>query len=109
MNKNSLSRKSQHDFCKRKSWLTNVLNLFKGINKQEDEDDPANVTYLNFQIVHEKFLHKRLFKKLNCHRIVGKFLLQTEIQFKAKKQKVGLTGHFSGWKKVGSGIPRDHC
>ncbi|KAK4818351.1 hypothetical protein QYF61_011448 [Mycteria americana] len=58
-----------------------------GINKQEDEDDPADVTYLNFQKVHEKFLHERLFQKLNCHRIVGKFLLQTETQFKAKKQK----------------------
>lgn len=39
------------------------------------------------------------FRKLNCHSIVDKFLSQTEIQFKAKKQKVGLTGQFPGWKK----------
>lgn len=39
------------------------------------------------------------FRKLNFHSIVGKFLSQTEIQFKAKKQKVGWTSQFSGWKK----------
>lgn len=85
--------------CKRKSWLTNVLNIFKGINKQEEEDDPTNAAYLNFQKAHEKFPQESLFKNLNSHRVVGKFLLRTEKQFKAKNHKVGLTGHFSGWKK----------
>ncbi|KAG6938185.1 hypothetical protein G0U57_007088, partial [Chelydra serpentina] len=74
IDEHNLLGNSQHGFCKGKSCLTNLLELFEGVNKHMDKGDPENIVYLDFQKAFDKILHQRLLRKSSSHGIRGKVL-----------------------------------
>lgn len=49
---------------------------------------------------HWQILHQKLLKELIYYRVGGKFFLWNESWVKYKRQRVGCTGHFSGWRRI---------
>ncbi|CAM5175590.1 unnamed protein product [Natator depressus] len=95
--------KSQHGFCKGRSCLTNLLEVFEGVNKHVDKGDPVDI---DFQKAFDKVRHQRFLCKLSCHGIRGKILSWTENWLKDREQRVGINGKFSEWRGVTSGVPQ---
>ncbi|CAM4600474.1 unnamed protein product, partial [Lepidochelys olivacea] len=98
--------KSQHGFCKGKSFRTNLLEFFERVNKHVDKGDPVDIVYLDFQKVFDKVPHQRLLCKLSCHVIRGKILSWIENWLKDREQRVGINGNFSEWRGVTSVVPQ---
>ncbi|CAM4652894.1 unnamed protein product [Caretta caretta] len=101
-----LLHKSQHGFCKGKSCLTNLLELFEWVNKHVDKGDPVDIVYLDFQKAFDKVPHQRLLRELCCHGLRWKILSWIENWLKDREQKVGINGKFSEWRGVTGGVPQ---
>ncbi|CAM4534756.1 unnamed protein product [Lepidochelys kempii] len=101
-----LLRKNQHGFCKGRSCLTNLLEIFDGVSRHVDKGDPVDIVYLFFQKAFDKVPHQSLLHKLSCHGIRGKILSWIENWLKDREQWVGINGKFSEWKGVSSGVPQ---
>ncbi|CAM5130961.1 unnamed protein product [Natator depressus] len=98
--------KSQHGFCKGRSYFTNLLEFFEGVNKHVDKGNPVDIVYLDFQKAFDKVPHQRLLCKLSCHGIRGKILSWTENWLKDREQRVGINGKFSEWRRVTGSVPQ---
>ena len=97
---------SQHGFRQGRSCLTNLLCFFEGVNNQVDKGESVDIVYLDFQKAFDKVPHQRLLAKLKSHGIGGSVLLWIRNWLKDRKQRVGLNGQFSQWRKVNSGVPQ---
>ncbi|CAM5074984.1 unnamed protein product [Natator depressus] len=104
--KHQLLCKSQHDFCKGRACLTNLLKFFEGVNKHVDKGDPVDTVYLDFQKAFDKVPHQRLLRKLSGHGIRGKIVSWIENWLKDREQRVGINGKFSEWRRLTSGVPQ---
>ncbi|CAM5079996.1 unnamed protein product [Natator depressus] len=90
---------------KGKSCLTNLLELFEGVNKQVDKGDPRDIVYLDFQKAIDKIPHQRLLSKLSCHGIRG-ILSWISNWLKDRKQRLEINAWFSAWRDINSGVPQ---
>ncbi|CAM5134540.1 unnamed protein product [Natator depressus] len=106
IDEHNLLGNSQHGFCKRKSYLTNLLEFFEGVNKHVDKGDPLDTVYLDFQKAFDKVPHQRLLSKISSHGIRGKVLSWIGNWLKDRNQRVGINGQFSEWREVNSGVPQ---
>ncbi|XP_030051022.1 uncharacterized protein LOC115464802, partial [Microcaecilia unicolor] len=104
--KHGLMRQSQHGFSEGKSCLTNLMHFFEGVSKHVDNGEPVDIVYLDFQKAFDKVPHERLLKKLQSHGIGGRVLLWIKNWLKDRKQRVGLRGQYSQWRRVVSGVPQ---
>jgi Reverse transcriptase (RNA-dependent DNA polymerase) len=68
LKKFGLIRNTQHGFRRGKSCLTNLLEFLESITNLV----PVDIIYLDFQKAFDKVPHKRLVRKLEAHRILGK-------------------------------------
>ena len=69
-----------------------------------DDGAPVDMVYLDFAKAFDKVRHQRLFKKLAAHGLDGKVSGWIKNWITGRRQKVGLNGNYSEWKKVISGV-----
>jgi len=97
---------SQHGFTKGRSCLTNLLDFFEEMYKKMDEGKAVDIIYLDFAKAFDKVPHKRLGKKLEASGIGGNLLKWLENWLRDRRQKVGIRGKYSKWRRVESGVPQ---
>jgi len=106
IDKHKLLNQSQHGFVKNKSCLTNLLEFTTFISGCIDDHKDVDVIYLDFQKAFDKVPHKRLLAKLKSFGIVEKVYAWVESWLIGRRQRVVLSGSFSEWKPVTSGVPQ---
>ena len=94
----------QHGFRKKRSCLTNLLLNLEEITKQIDSGHAVDQIYLDFQKAFDKVPHQRLLYKLQKAGISGCLLNWVESFLSKRKQRVNVSGTFSGWMNVDSGV-----
>ena len=97
---NSLLNKTHHGFMKRKSCVTNLLEFFKKITLESDDNIPMDIIYLDFLKAFDKVPKHRLIQKLKSHSIDGKVLTWINNWLTDRRQRVLINGEQSIWKPV---------
>lgn len=106
METNDLFTKYQFGFRKRRSCVTQLLEVLETWSKSLDEGLPLDVIYLDFSKAFDKIPHQRLGIKMKKYGIEGT-LWQWILNFlKDRKQRVVYKNYKSNWKDVVSGVPQ---
>ena len=103
---NRLLNDSQHGFRSGRSCLTNLLDFFESATSELDDVNCADIIYLDFSKAFDKVPHGRLIKKLEAHGMGGKCLSWISAWLSNRRQRVHLTGVYSDWTEVLSGVPQ---
>ena len=62
--------------------------------------------YLDFAKASDKVPHQKLLRKLERYGVSGRLLAWIREWLLNRWQRVGVRGHWSGWRRVLSGIPQ---
>ena len=98
--------KNQHGFLPRRSCLSNLLDCMDHVYDILDNDEDADIIYLDFMKAFDSVAHKRLLTKLKAYGIAGKTwsIIENFLSNRTFRVRVGDT--FSDWYKVTSGVPQ---
>ena len=96
----------QHGFLPGKSCISNLLECMDFVYEILNENDTADILYLDFQKAFDTVPHKRLLKKLEAYGISGKTLIIVKdfLSDRTFKVKVGSVLSQEFW--VSSGVPQ---
>jgi len=100
-----LIAETQHGFRKGGSCLSNILTFLDQVTRYVDDGEAVDVVYLDFAKAFDKVPHKLLIIKLEAHGITGKVVRWMEKWLSGRRQRVCISGTFSDWKPVTSGVP----
>ena len=103
---NGLLKGTQHGFRKGRSCLTNLLSFLERDTEELDDGGNVDVIYLDFAEAFDKVPHQRLLRKLERYGVSGRLLAWIRGGLLKRWQRVGVRGHWSGWRRVLSGIPQ---
>jgi hypothetical protein len=103
---NSLLNKSQHGFMKHRSCATNLLEFLEKATTVVDSGKGFDIIYLDFAKAFDKVPRRRLLNKVKAHGIRGPILNWIEAWLSGRRQRVVLSGKFSSWEEVLSGVPQ---
>ena len=103
--KESLIAKEQHGFVKRKSCVTNLLELDL-ITKSLSEGFSVVIVYLDFIKAFDMVPHQRLIQKLKGYGIKDDLLKWVQSFLSERRQRVVLGDISSSWANVTSGVPQ---
>ena len=103
---NGLLKGTQHGFRKGRSCLTNLLSFLERVTEELDDGGNVDVIYLDFAKAFDKVPHQRLLGKLERYGVSGRVLAWIRGWLLNRWQRVGVRGHWSGWRRVMSGIPQ---
>jgi hypothetical protein len=106
LRKNKVIASSQHGFTKGRSCATNLLEFMEVVTKAADSGKSVDVVYLDFAKAFDKVPIKRLISKLLAAGIQGNVLRWISNWLTDRKQRVIVSGKFSGWRRVLSGVPQ---
>jgi hypothetical protein len=106
LKQHKLIQNSQHGFISGRSCLTNLLDFFEVVTKELDEGKDVDLVYLDFSKAFDTVPYERLFKKLEAHGVIGKTLNWIKIWLSSRRQRVCVSGDFSEWAQVTSGVPQ---
>ena len=101
-----LLRDTQHGFRRGRSCLTNLLTFLDRVTEELDKGGSVDVIYLDFAKAFDKVPHHRLLRKLEGYGVSGSVLAWIKGWLLNRWQRVGVRGHWSGWRRVLSGIPQ---
>ncbi|KAK3107559.1 hypothetical protein FSP39_017306 [Pinctada imbricata] len=99
MENNNLFTTHQHGFRKKRSCVTQLIEVIEDWTRELDKGNNIDSIYLDFQKAFDKVPHKRLTEKRKGYGISGCLLTD-------RKQRVVLNGSESEWTDVTSGIPQ---
>ena len=103
---NGLQKGTQHGFRKGQSCLTNLLSFLERVTEELDDGGSVDVIYLDFSKAFDKVPHQRLLRKQERYGVSGRLLARIRGWLLNRWQRVGVQGHWSGWRRVMSGIPQ---
>jgi hypothetical protein len=106
LRKNKVISSSQHGFTKGRSCATNLLEFMEVVTKAADSGKSVDVVYLDFAKAFDKVPIKRLISKILAAGIQGNVLRWISDWLTDRKQRVIVSGKFSGWRRVLSGVPQ---
>jgi galactitol-specific phosphotransferase system IIB component len=106
LRKNKIIASSQHGFTKGRSCATNLLEFMEVVTKAADSGKSVNIVYLDFAKAFDKVPIRRLVSKLSAAGIRGNVLRWISDWLTDRKQRVIVSGKFSGWRRVLSGVPQ---
>jgi hypothetical protein len=86
--------------------LTNLLSFLERDTEELDDGGNVDVIYLDFAEAFDKVPHQRLLRKLERYGVSGRLLAWIRGWLLNRWQRVGVRGHWSGWRRVLSGIPQ---
>ena len=106
LEENSHLSQNQHGFRKGRSCLTNLLHHLNNIFTILEQNDNADVLYIDMSKAFDKVDHCTLLRKLHNMNIRGKILQWIESFLNNRFQQVVIRGVSSSEAKVTSGVPQ---
>ena len=102
----NLYSKCQHGFRKRRSCITQLLEVIEDFTEYLDEKKTFDTIYLDFKKAFDSVPHVRLKKKLEAYGICGQLSNWIENFLTGRTQKVKVGNEYSKTSDVISGIPQ---
>lgn len=96
----------QHDFQKKSSCITQLLEYLNDWTDLFDNKKPTDVIYLDFSKAFDSVPHKCLLLKMSSLGICGNILRWIKSFLTDRRQRVIMSGDTSSWKPVYSGVPQ---
>ena len=96
----------QHGFLPGKSCVSNLLECMNIVYEILNENDTADILYLDFQKAFDTVPHKRLLNKLRAYGISGRSLNIVKDFLSERTFKVKVGSSFSKQFSVSSGVPQ---
>ncbi|KAF2347243.1 Reverse transcriptase domain [Trinorchestia longiramus] len=106
LNDQKLINDNQHGFREKRSWLTNLLDLFGEVNCIYDRKKAVDLVYLDFQKAFDKVPHERLMAKVEAHRIRGNYSRWIRNWLTSRTQRVVIHDETTDSAFVRSGVPQ---
>jgi Reverse transcriptase (RNA-dependent DNA polymerase)/Endonuclease-reverse transcriptase len=106
LKKHGLIKNSQHGFLPGRSCTTNLLAFFEKVTAEIDGGGSFDTIFLDFAKAFDKVPKERLLKKVKAHGITGNLLKWIRNWLSNRRQRVVLSGAFSDWIEVLSGVPQ---
>ena len=106
LNSHNLLSDCQYGFHQNRGCILQLLKVVDEWSKYIDMNKQIDCIYLDFQKAFDTVPHKRLLKKLESSGITGTLLKWLQDFLSNRQQRVALSGTFSNWKPVLSGIPQ---
>ena len=97
---------SQHGFRKKRSCVTQLLEVMEQLTNCFDDGYPVDMVYLDFRKAFDSVPHKRLLCKMKYYGISGKVIDWVEDFLSDRVQRVRVGREFSSSSPVLSGIPQ---
>ena len=104
LNSHNLLSDCQYGFRQNRGCILQLLKVVDEWSKYIDMNKQIDCIYLDFQKAFDTVPHKRLLKKLESFGITGTLLKWIQDFLSNRQQRVVLSGTFSNWKPVLSGI-----
>lgn len=106
LTENKLLTDCQHGFRKRRSCVTQLLEVMNDFTLLMDKGYDIDIIYLDFKKAFDSVPHERLIIKLKAYGITGQVLRWISSFLLNRTQKVTVGTSISGVGKVLSGIPQ---
>ena len=103
---NKLFTNRQFGFLKGRSTVTQLLQILDDWTEALETGGRIDVIYTDFEKAFDKVPHKRLISKLRSYKLHQSIVDWIENFLTDRKQRVKVSGEFSCWIKVLSGIPQ---
>jgi len=103
---NHITSVKQHGFVRGRSCLTNLLETLEEWTSALDDGYGIDAIYLDYRRAFNTVPHKRLIMKLQNCGIDGSLLNWLKDFLTLRKMRVGISGSFSSWADVLSGVPQ---
>ena len=106
MNERGLFNPRQHGFRRNRSCLSQLLQHYQGIVEIQEQDNVADVVYLDFSKAFDKVDHIILMRKLSGIGVKGPLLRWIHTFLTGRMQVVAVEGCLSDAEEVISGVPQ---
>ena len=111
MNNLNLYSDCQHGFRRKRSCMSQLLEVMNDLTSIMEEGDDIDAIYLDFKKAFDTVPHERLLTKLSAYGIEGILLLGNVLTWirsflSGRHQRVRVGGAFSPPEYVASGIPK---
>ena len=106
LTRHQLLNKSQHGFMNGRSCSTNLLEFLETIILNMDNGVATDIVYLDFDKAFDKVPIKKLLMKVKSLNVDGKILAWISAWLDNRKQRVVISGKYSDWTEVVSGVPQ---
>ena len=106
MTENNLYSECQHGFRKKRSCVTQLIEVYDKLTELIDDGKNVDVVYLDFRKAFDSIPHERLLQKMAGYGIAGKTLEWTKNFLNGRKQRVRVGNEYSSETDVTSGIPQ---
>ena len=106
MTANKLYSKCQHGFRRKRSCITQLLEVMENFTCLLDDGYSFDVVYLDFKKAFDTVPHERLLLKLNAYGVCGNILQWVRSFLSGRRQRVRIGTEFSKKTDVLSGIPQ---
>jgi len=103
---NNLFTNRQFGFLKGRSTVTQLLQILDDCREALELGGRIDVIYTDFEKAFDKVPHKRLISKLKAYKIHYSIIDWINNFLTNRKQRVKVSGIFSCWAEVLSGIPQ---
>ena len=103
---NNLYAKCQHGFRKKRSCVTQLLQVMEDITMYMDNRNPVDIIYLDFRKAFDTVPHERLLRKLEAYGINGYVISWIREFLSDRIQAVKVGDTLSDKLEVVSGIPQ---
>jgi len=103
---NKLYAKCQHGFRRKRSCVTQLMEVMEDLTALLDDKNPVDIIYLDFRKAFDSVPHERLLRKMSAYGITGNILGWTRSFLTGRVQKVKIGDASSSDASVRSGIPQ---
>ena len=103
---NELYAKCQHGFRKKRSCVSQLIEVMEKVTTMCDNNESIDIVYLDFRKAFDSVPHERLLTKMRAYGITGNLLNWTRNFLSGRTQKVKVGDVKSSEQQVLSGIPQ---
>ena len=106
MTDNNLYSECQHGFRKKRSCVTQLLEVHEKLTDMIDDGKSIDIIYVDFKKAFDSIPHERLLLKMKGYGIIGKTYQWVRNFLSGREQRVRVGNEYSQRTKVTSGIPQ---
>ena len=106
MTTNDLYSECQHGFRKKRSCVTQLIEVYEKLTEMIDDGKSIDIIYLDFKKAFDSIPHERLLIKMKGYGITGRTLNWVRNFLSGRQQRVRIGNECSSRTDVTSGIPQ---